>query len=107
MKKSLLIVVIILVMVFIICKISQKKDEVEVKEIEELDGKIVLYFKNNDTKELEKEYRNVSMQKIKDDMPKTIIEETLKGPTSENLVSTIPERNKIKFYNYRWKFNKD
>lgn len=88
-KKLMIVLVLILIVIGVILVLPKEKQEEE--EVEELNGKIALYFKGQDAMQLEKEYRNVSMKRIKNDMAKTIIEELLKGPTGENLQTTIPE----------------
>lgn len=93
MKKIILIIVAILVIVVVGCCLNTNNTNDNFENLEDLDGKIVLYFKNINTGEIDKEYRNVSMKKIRDNMPKTIVEEVLIGTTVENLVSTIPSRN--------------
>ena len=73
----------------------QKQEKVEITEVPKLDGKIVLYFKGNEAMKLEKEYRNVSMKRIAENMAKTVVEELLKGPTNEELHSLIPVDTKL------------
>lgn len=73
----------------------QKQEKIEVNEVEKLDGKIVLYFKGNEAMKLEKEYRNVSMKRIAENMPKTVVEELLKGPVNKELHSLIPSGTKF------------
>lgn len=90
MKKFFIIIIIILAIGCLTYKIMPKGKNDENQELEELTGKIALYFKNTETNELEKEYRNVSMSRIKENMFQTIIEEVLKGTTVAPLVSTIP-----------------
>lgn len=57
--------------------------------------KIVLYFSNLETGELIKEYRYVDMKNIKENLIGTIIEELLKGPNTDELVSSIPSGTKV------------
>ena len=57
--------------------------------------KVLLYFYNPNTGELEHEYREVSLSNVKSNMYETIINELLKGPTSPNLISTIPLDTKV------------
>lgn len=95
MKKGIIIGIVIIMFALICSKLIFKAKETSTEEIEELTGKIALYFKGEDNLKLEKEYRNVSMDRIKENIGKTIVEEVLKGPTSENLKSTIPEGTKL------------
>lgn len=46
-------------------------------------------------KELVPEYRYVSLDKIKDNMYQTIIEELIKGPSTSEYKATIPKDTKI------------
>ncbi len=94
MKKFLLLVLILVVCISALLLLKQKKTEPSNFE-EDLTGKVVLYFKGDESLKLEKEYRNVSMKRIKEDIGKTIVEELLKGPTSDNLKSTIPVNTKL------------
>ncbi len=91
MNKKLFIIVLILIAIIVGVVLALPKEEKYDEEIEVLDGKIVLYFKGTDAMQLEKEYRNVSMERIKNDMAKTIVEEVLKGPMLEGLQTTIPK----------------
>ena len=72
-------------------------DNREIKEVSvpELHGKIAIYFKGDMEMKLEKEYRNVSMDRIRTDVAKTIVEEVLKGPNTESLKTTIPKGTKL------------
>lgn len=57
--------------------------------------KIILYFSNITTGELVKEYRYVNISDIKNNMPKTIIDELLKGPENDEFVSMIPSGTEV------------
>lgn len=96
MRKGIIIILIIAVICIFLCvgKLKKSKQTAE-NEVEELAGKIILYFKNTETGELDKEYRNVSMKKIKENMSQTIIEEVLKGPNAETYCTTIPENTRL------------
>ena len=91
MKKILVIFVMISVVGIIGYNILFLEEEVvNPQEIEALDGKLAMYFKKKDEFELEKEYRNVSMKRIAENIGMTIVEEVLKGPLHSGFVSTIP-----------------
>lgn len=96
MKKIILILCVCVAIALLGYKILvQKQEKVEITEVPKLDGKIVLYFKGNEAMKLEKEYRNVSMKRIAENMAKTVVEELLKGPTNEELHSLIPTDTKL------------
>lgn len=96
MKKIILILCVCVAIALLGYKILvQKQEKVEITEVPKLDGKIVLYFKGNEAMKLEKEYRNISMKRIAENMAKTVVEELLKGPTNEELHSLIPVDTKL------------
>lgn len=96
MKKIILILCVCVAIALLGYKILvQKQEKVEITEVPKLDGKIVLYFKGNEAMKLEKEYRNVSMKRVAENMAKTVVEELLKGPTNEELHSLIPVDTKL------------
>lgn len=96
MKKIILILCVCVAIALLGYKILvQNQEKVEITEVPKLDGKIVLYFKGNEAMKLEKEYRNVSMKRIAENMAKTVVEELLKGPTNEELHSLIPFDTKL------------
>ncbi len=96
MKKIILILCVCVAIALLGYKILvQNQEKVEITEVPKLDGKIVLYFKGNEAMKLEKEYRNVSMKRIAENMAKTVVEELLKGPTNEELHSLIPTDTKL------------
>ena len=95
MKKFLIIIFLIILTCIVCSKIFFKTKETSNNEVEELTGKILLYFKNNSTGEIDKEYRNISMQRIIDNMPQAIVEEELKGPESANLSTAIPQGTRV------------
>ncbi|MBQ9266751.1 MAG: GerMN domain-containing protein [Clostridia bacterium] len=96
MKRKLIIIIALLAIILMGARLfAGKAQQEEEREIEELSGKIVLYFKGKNEMELGKEYRNVSINSIRENAGKTIVEEVLKGPTSEELVSTIPEETRL------------
>lgn len=96
MKKIILILCVCVAIALLGYKILvQNQEKVEITEVPKLDGKIVLYFKGNEAMKLEKEYRNVSMKRIAENMAKTVVEELLKGPTNEELHSVIPADTKL------------
>ncbi len=96
MKKILIICFIFILIILFGYKIlMQKNIEEESVEIVELQGKVALYFKGKEAMKLEKEYRNVSMERIRKNIAKTIVEELLKGPISEDFYRVIPEDAKL------------
>ena len=60
---------------------------------------ILLYFLDSDEKELMPEYRYVSLERIKDNMYQTIIEELIKGPSTSEYKATVPKDTKINSIN--------
>lgn len=99
MSKTKIAIVLPLIIIVIIGVLITKGSEVKNFEktpiTEESQTKIVLYFSDLKNGELVKEYRNVDVKNIKDDMPKTIINELLKGPQNIELVKTIPNKTKV------------
>lgn len=96
MKKWKTIIILVGIIVGITGVIITRNSEEEIIEkIETSETKIVLYFSNLASGELVKEYRYVNLGDIKNDMPKTIIDELLKGPNNEELVSAIPNGTKL------------
>ena len=94
--KSVLVLAMIIVCV-IGLTISRNKnlnDEI-LNQTTGLETKVVLYFSNPENGELTKEYRNVELSSIKNDLAGTIINELLKGPNTEGLVSPIPTGTKV------------
>ncbi len=59
----------------------------------------MLYFLDSDEKELMPEYRYVSLERIKDNMYQTIIEELIKGPSTSEYKATVPKDTKINSIN--------
>lgn len=100
MKKIKIIIILVVIILLTVTRIKSKEKE-NVQYIENtnetLNTKIVLYFSNLETKELVKEYRYVNIKDIKENMPETIIKELLKGPTSEDLTSSIPKDTKVNY----------
>lgn len=95
--KSVLVLAMIIVCV-IGLTISRNKnlnDEISNQTTTGLETKVVLYFSNPENGELTKEYRNVELSSIKNDLVGTIINELLKGPNTEGLVSPIPTGTKV------------
>ena len=66
-------------------EVRNKKTEESPQDIEQLTGKIVVYFKNIETGELDKEYRNVSMDRIKEKVEKT----SLNGISNRSLTFSL------------------
>lgn len=96
MKKFLIICFVASLIILLGYRIlMQKNIEEESIEIVELQGKVALYFKGKEAMKLEKEYRNVSIERIRENMAKTIVEELLKGPMNEDLYRVIPEDTKL------------
>ena len=100
MKKKILITVALLFITIATYKIISVPKINNQEEMETLDGKVALYFKNIETNELEKEYRNISMKRIIENMPKAIVEEVLNGPQIDSHETTVPERNKTFKHRY-------
>lgn len=96
MKKFLIICFVASLIILLGYRIlMQKNIEEESVEMVELQGKVALYFKGKEAMKLEKEYRNVSIERIRENMAKTIVEELLKGPMNEELYRIIPEDTKL------------
>lgn len=94
--KSILVLLMIIVCV-IGLTISRNKnlnDEI-LNQTTGLETKVVLYFSNPENGELTKEYRNVELSSVKNDLAGTIMQELLKGPNTEGLVSAIPSGTKV------------
>ena len=96
-KLSVLLILIIIGIIGLI--ISEEEMVVNGDEIEanNLETKIVLYFSNLKTGELVKEYRYVNIEKIKENLIETIINELLKGPKNDELNLAIPSGTKVNF----------
>lgn len=100
MKNTKLFIILLIVIILLILGIKTKDEEGEKisSETEVFSGdetQILLYFSDNDKTKLMPEYRYVSMESIKDNMVKTIVEELIKGPTAADLLGTIPDTTKI------------
>ena len=103
MKNIKLMVVLLVIVLVLLMIIFVNKNNSETKNLNEsfsdFSGdettKVLLYFYNPNTGELEHEYREVSLSNVKSNMYETIINELLKGPTSPNLISTIPLDTKV------------
>lgn len=98
MNKTKIIVLLIAIIIGIGALIYYRNDEnskeiIDNSEINET--KIVLYFSNLETGELVKEYRNVKLEDVKNNMEETIVKELLKGPENVELISAIPSGTKI------------
>ncbi len=106
MKKVFLILYILIIICLCVVIVKNKKTKENPQDFEQFTGKIIVYFKNIETGELGKEYRNVSMERIKENMEQTILEELLKGPSEDELVTTIPNRHKAFISNNRGRFSK-
>ena len=70
-------------------------EEITSGEYSDEETQILLYFLDADGKTLSKEYRYVSLTSIQKDMLKTIVEELLKGPKSNELLKAIPTETKL------------
>lgn len=98
MKNGKIIVILLIIILIIGGSLIFRKDKNNKKyeeNIEKNQTKIVLYFSNEKTGELEREYRYVNIDEIKDNMETTIINELLKGPENKDLVSQIPIETKV------------
>lgn len=93
---AILILIIIGVTGLMVSKNTNNENNTEIIE-NELKTKIVLYFSDLENGELKKEYRYVDMDNIKENLAGTIINELLKGPSTEELVSCIPNGTKVNF----------
>lgn len=94
MNKTKIIILLVAIIIGIGSLIYYRNDGDDNNEMiqnsQTNETKIVLYFSNLETGELVKEYRNVKLQDIKNNMEETIIKELLRGPENIELVSTIP-----------------
>ena len=102
-KRILAVIVLILIIVlsFIIYKnvsIENKEDEYqdyvpeqEISEEQMRQTKLVLYFANNETGELETEIKVVDANTLIKNPEKQIMELLIKGPQSSNLKKLIPD----------------
>lgn len=99
MSKTKIAVVLLFTIIVIIGVLITKGNDGEsfenIEIIEDNKTKIVLYFSDLEKGELVKEYRNVDVENIKNDMPKAIINELLKGPQNIELSTTIPNETKV------------
>ena len=99
MNKTKIVFILLLIIIIVISVLTTKESKVESIEnteiIENQNTKIVLYYSDCEKGELVKEYRNVDVENIKNDMPLTIINELLKGPQNTELVQTIPNETKV------------
>ena len=102
MKKGKVIIILLMIIISVVGIIFSRKEESLNENIENIssnESKIVLYYSNLKTGELEKEYRYVKLEEIKDNMEETIINELLKGPKNQELISAIPENTKLNSIN--------
>ena len=102
MKNSKLLVVLIIVIILLLAWLHFSKDEENNisnnSQEEQYSGdetQILLYFLDSEKVKLVEEYRYVSMESIKENMLKTILEELIKGPTATDLIAVIPTSTKI------------
>ena len=99
MNKSKVMIVLLVIIIAVVSILLSKKDKIETNDnggvIENQNTKIVLYFANPKTGELIREYRNVDVENIKNDMPTTIINELIKGPQNPELSTTISNATKV------------
>lgn len=94
--KSVLVLLMIIMCVTGLAISRNKNNNFEnLNQTNNLETKIVLYFSNPQNGELTKEYRNVELSSVKNDIVGTIITELLKGPSTEGLVSAIPIGTKV------------
>lgn len=102
MKKFKIIIVLLIIIIGIVGIIFSRNEEISNEtnqNMESNETKIVLYFSNEKTGELEKEYRYVKIEEIKNNMENAIINELLKGPENQELTSAIPENTKLNSIN--------
>ena len=103
MKNIKLMVVLLVIVLVLLMIIFVNKNNSGTKSLNEpfsdFSGdeitKVLLYFYNPEKGELGQEYRTVRLNDIKNNMYETIVSELLKGPSSSELVSTIPENTKV------------
>ena len=98
MKKGRIILILFIIILIIGGSLifrKEKNNNDYVENIEKNQTKIILYFSNEKTGELEKEYRYVNIDEIKNNMETTIINELLKGPENQELTSSIPNGTKL------------
>ena len=103
MKKGKIIIILFMIIVSIFGIIFGRKEEEineNIQKSELNETKIVLYFSNEKTNELEKEYRYVALKDIKENIANTIISELLKGPENQELVTAIPKNTRINSISY-------
>lgn len=95
--KSILVLLMIIICVIGLTISRNEESNIELQSDNKIETKVVLYFSNPENGELTKEYRNVNLDSIKENLPGTIISELLKGPTTDGLVSAIPDGTKINY----------
>jgi spore germination protein GerM len=98
-RKTIIVLVVIAVIIVLLLLISNRKDKnTELIDPNEENIRVVqiaLYFKDNNTQKLDKEYRFVNIEDVKVDVAGTIMKELTNGPTYENLVATMPTGTKV------------
>lgn len=94
-KIAIFLLILIISIVGIISSRNRNNSNEEVEYIEKAETKIVLYFSDLEKGELVKEYRYVELDDIKNDIATTIINQLLKGPENQELVSVIPVDTKL------------
>jgi spore germination protein GerM len=98
-RKTIIVLVVIAVIIVLLLLISNRKDKnTELIDPNEENIRVVqiaLYFKDNNTQKLDKEYRFVNIEDVKVDVAGTIMKELINGPTYENLVATMPTGTKV------------
>lgn len=99
MNRVKIILILIMIILGVTGLILSKNKNMENYEIAQknLETKIVLYFSDLETGKLTKEYRYVDINSIKENIAGTIINELLKGPNTEGLVSSVPYGTKVKY----------
>lgn len=101
MKNGKLIILLLIVIIVLCLKIKDVRNDSSEdcsKGVDMGSGEqtqILLYFSGKDNTSLVKEHRYVEVNKIKDSMLETIINELLKGPAIMENVRTIPEGTRV------------
>lgn len=100
MNQKLFWILVAVIGVLLVMLVIPKNDEkIEREEIaQNVSGeqtKILLYFWNTQTQDYEQEYHEVSLEKIKNNMYQTILEELINGPISSDLTSFIPKETTV------------
>lgn len=94
----LLILAIVVGVMIVVLAMSNKEEKVMENDGQNEMGeetKILLYFTDQAKEKLVQEYRNVSLNDVKENVYETIVKELIKGPVSSDYVATLPADTKI------------